>query len=110
MRLHETDWDAPGGAATVEVDYPDAMIQDLVNWLRQTTAWRENPAIVERRMLQFNRKAADHRNAEALKQADFLRLDAEEKAADLALIAADSAADQARTAGRVLAPGVRIGT
>ncbi len=65
MRLKETDWNAPGGAADVEVEYPDAPIQDLVNWLRKTSAWLENPELVERRVRRLNGVLADHRNATA---------------------------------------------
>jgi hypothetical protein len=62
VRLKETDWDAPGGAAEVEVEYPDAPIIDLVNWLRKTSAWIENPELVERRVRRLNGILADHRN------------------------------------------------
>jgi hypothetical protein len=62
MKLHETNWDAPGGAATVEVEYPDALIQDFMNWIRKTTAWLENPELVERRVRRLNGLLADHRN------------------------------------------------
>lgn len=65
MKLQEVDWNAPGGAATIEVDYPDALVQDLVNWLRRSSAWKENPELVERRMVKFNRDLAEHRNAVA---------------------------------------------
>jgi len=62
MRLKETDWNAPGGAAEVEVEYPDAPIVDVVNWLRRTSAWLENPELVERRVRRLNGILADHRN------------------------------------------------
>ena len=62
MRLKETDWNAPGGAAEVEVEYPDAPIMDVVNWLRRTSAWLENHDLVERKVRRLNGILADHRN------------------------------------------------
>jgi hypothetical protein len=61
MRLKETNWDAPGGASEIEVEYPDAPIIDLVNWLRKTSAWLENPELVERRVRRLNGLLADYR-------------------------------------------------
>jgi hypothetical protein len=63
VRLKETNWDAPGGASDIEVDYPDAPITDLVNWLRRTSAWLENPELVERRVRRLNGQLMDYRNA-----------------------------------------------
>lgn len=63
MKLQETDWDAPGGAATVERDYPNAPIADFVNWIRKTSAWRENPELVERRVRKLERELSEIRNA-----------------------------------------------
>ena len=65
MRLKETDWNAPGGASEVEVEYPDAPIIDLVNWLRRTSAWIENPELVEQRVRRLNGELADFRNRPA---------------------------------------------
>lgn len=65
MQLIEKDWDNPGGCGTRLVDYPDSMVQELVNWLRQTSAWKENPEMVERKMIQFDRKAVEWRTAQA---------------------------------------------
>jgi hypothetical protein len=62
MKLLETNWDAPQGATPVEVEYPDALIAEFVNWIRRSPAWKENPEIVERRLIVFNRKLAEHRN------------------------------------------------
>ena len=50
MKLTEVDWNAPGGAAEVEVDYPDAPLAEFLNWLRRTSAWHETPGRVERRI------------------------------------------------------------
>lgn len=61
MKLKEIDWNAPGGAAEIDVEYPDQPIIDFVNWLRRTTAWRENSEIVERRVRQLNMVLMDHR-------------------------------------------------
>ena len=63
MKLRETNWDAPGGASEVEVEYPDAPIIDLVNWLRKTSAWLENPELVERRVRRLNGLLADYRDS-----------------------------------------------
>lgn len=69
MRLIETDWDAPGGASPVEVEYPDAVIAEFMNWIRRTTAWLESPELVERRVRRLNAVLMDHRNAAALAKA-----------------------------------------
>lgn len=63
MKLKEIDWNAPGGATEIDFEYPDAPIVEFMNWLRRTTAWRENPEIVERRVRQLNMVLMDHRNA-----------------------------------------------
>jgi len=68
VKLLETDWDAPGGAAAIEVSYPDTPIREFVNWLRTTSAWKERPEEVERRLLVLNRTLTDVRNARALKR------------------------------------------
>lgn len=65
MRLKETDWNARGGAADVEVEYPDKPIQEFVNWIRKSAAWRENPELVERKVRHLNGLLMDHRNAVA---------------------------------------------
>lgn len=62
MRLKETFWDAPGGAAEIEVEYPDAPIKDFMDWMRKTSAWLENPELVHRRLRRLNGVLADWRN------------------------------------------------
>lgn len=62
MKLKETFWDAPGGAAEIEVEYPDAPIKDFMDWLRKTSAWLENPELVHRRLRRLNGVLADWRN------------------------------------------------
>lgn len=63
MYLTEVDWDAPGGAANVQVEYPDDVIAEFVNWARKTTAWLENPDIMERRVRKLNRDLSEWRAA-----------------------------------------------
>lgn len=62
IRLKETDWNAPGGATEVEVEYPEQPVQDIVNWLRRTPAWKENPQLVEQRVRRLNQQLADYRD------------------------------------------------
>lgn len=59
MKLKELDWNAPGGVASIEVEYPDAPIKEFMDWLRQTPAWRENPPLVEHRLRRLNATLAD---------------------------------------------------
>lgn len=61
MKLFETDWDAPGGAKQVEVDYPDAIIQGFVNWMRTTKRWLDDPEMLERRFRKMNSELAESR-------------------------------------------------
>lgn len=49
MKLQNTDWNHPAGATLVAVEYPDAPIQEFVNWLWTTKQWQENPEMVYRR-------------------------------------------------------------
>lgn len=62
MQLLETDWDAPGGATKVPYEYPNTIAEEFLNWLRQTSAWRENQEIVERRVNKLNRDLSAYRN------------------------------------------------
>lgn len=62
MKLKETDWDAPGGAREIEVEYPDAIIADFMNWIRKTSAWLENLELVHRRVRRLNGVLSDWRD------------------------------------------------
>lgn len=62
MNLKETDWDAPGGAAEYLVAYPNAPIADFVDWVRKTSAWVENPELMERRVRRLNGVLLDWRS------------------------------------------------
>jgi hypothetical protein len=61
MRLKEIDWEAPGGAAPIEIEYPDQVIADFMNWLRRTSRWKETPGEVEQMVRILNDKLRDHR-------------------------------------------------
>jgi len=61
MRLMELDWDAPGGVAERAVEYPTELGEDFLNWLRRTSAWKENPALVEHRLRRLNAALHEHR-------------------------------------------------
>lgn len=63
MKLQEIDWNNPAGASPVEVEYPDALIQEFMNWLRRTTAWKEDVSVVDRRLGALNRKLVEIKNA-----------------------------------------------
>jgi len=63
MKLRETNWDAPGGAAEYEVEYPDAVIADFVNWMRKSSAWLENLELVHRRVRRLNGVLSDWRDS-----------------------------------------------
>lgn len=68
VKLKETDWDHPGGAMPVDVEYPAALVVEFVNWIRRTSAWLENPDIVERRLRKLNAVLMDVRNARVKKK------------------------------------------
>ncbi len=99
MQLLETNWDAPGGAAAVPVDYPDAPIQEFVNWIRRTSAWVENPDIVERKVRKLNAVLLEHRNgtaqAEETASQKQRRLAAEQAAIAEQIARSDAAAAEA---------------
>jgi hypothetical protein len=55
MRLREWDW---AHQQYVTVDYPDDIVARFVDWLRTTSAWKENPEIVYRRFVRLNHELA----------------------------------------------------
>lgn len=63
MKLKEVDWNAPSGATEIEVEYSDAPIQEFMNWLRRTSAWKENGELVEVRLRKLNRGLIEEKNA-----------------------------------------------
>lgn len=82
MHLREYDWDAQ---LMVEVEYPDELIADFVNWLRQTKQWKESvslPETVYNRYLLFERKLTDARNEAATEKAEAEAVEAKGKDKD----------------------------
>ncbi len=69
MQLREWDYDAGPSGQYVEVEYPDDIIKDFVNYFRLNKQWREDPEVVYARWLVFERKLTEARN-EAATQAD----------------------------------------
>jgi hypothetical protein len=65
MKLKELDWNAKGGVAEIEVEYPDDPIAALVNWLRRTSAWHEDVELVHRKVRHLDSRLAELRNARA---------------------------------------------
>lgn len=94
MQLLETDWDAPGGASAVPVEYPDGPIQEFMNWIRCTSSWIENPELVERRVRKLNAQLADYRNGLAQPTGESAAQKQARLAAEQAAIAAQVAADE----------------
>lgn len=92
MKLKETNWDAPGGATEVEVEYPETPIREFVNFMRRTSAWIENPEIVERKVRQLNGILMDHRNAVAAGRVPKDATPPMQRAVDIAELLADPAA------------------
>lgn len=73
MKLHETNWDTPSGATTIDVEYPDAIIQSFVNWMRTSKRWMDDPEMLIRRFRKMNSELMDSRNAARLATAEFAR-------------------------------------
>ena len=65
MQLREWDHDAGPSGGYVEVEYPDDIIKDFVNYFRVNKQWREDPELVYARWLVFERKLTDARNQAA---------------------------------------------
>lgn len=68
MKLREWDYTHGGSGGFVEVEYPDEVIQDFVNWFRTKRQWRERDAteLVFLHWMRFERHLTDARNAQAL--------------------------------------------
>lgn len=58
MRLREWDWDKQ---TYVEVNYPDAPIQEFVNFFRTTKAWIQDAERVHRTVLKLDKTLGEHR-------------------------------------------------
>lgn len=65
MHLREWDYNAGPSGGWVEVEYPDEPIKKFVDYLRVSKQWREDPELVYRRWMQFERELTDVRNAAA---------------------------------------------
>lgn len=61
MYLQEKDWNAPGGVALIAVEYPNAIAEEFLDWLRHTSAWLENHQLVELRVRKLNNALRDYR-------------------------------------------------
>ncbi len=70
MQLREWDHDAGPSGRYVEVEYPDDIIKDFVNYFRVNKQWREDPELVYARWLVFERKLTEARNQAAKQTAD----------------------------------------
>ena len=62
MKVKHWNWNAQ---RYDEVEYPDAMVQEFVEWFLHTTAWPENPELVERRVRKFKQDMAEYRSQPA---------------------------------------------
>ncbi len=70
MQLREWDHDAGPSGRYVEVEYPDSIIKDFVNYFRVNKAWREDTPLAYARWLVFERKLTEARNEAATQTAD----------------------------------------
>ncbi len=70
MQLREWDHDAGPSGSYVEVEYPDEIIKEFVNYFRVNKQWREDPELVYARWLVFERKLTEARNQAATEAAD----------------------------------------
>ena len=69
MKLQEKDWEAPGGVAVVDVEYPDAPIAEFVNWLRQNgKSWEFEPERLHNRLHRLNEALLILRNARSSRE------------------------------------------
>lgn len=69
IKLLETHWEAPGGAAEVEREFPIEPVQDFVNKMRRNRhQWAGNPGIITIWMRQFD-EALDAYEANAKEKA-----------------------------------------
>ncbi len=61
IRLLDTDWDAPGGAAEVEREYPVEPVQEFMNKMRRNRhQWATTPGIITIWMRQLNEALDGH--------------------------------------------------
>ncbi len=70
MRLKEWDDTAGPSGGYVEVEYPDSIIKEFVDYFRTTKRWREDPEIVYARWMVFERNLTEVRNQAAQQTAD----------------------------------------
>ncbi len=65
MQLREWDDTAGPSGGYVEVEYPDSIIKEFVDYFRTTKRWREDPEIVYARWMVFERNLTEVRNQRA---------------------------------------------
>ena len=70
MQLKEWNYDAGPSGRYVEVEYPDAIIKDFVDFFRVTKAWREDTPLAYARWLKLERELTEARNQAATQAAD----------------------------------------
>lgn len=99
MRLKEWDDQAQ---TEIQREYPDEPGTALLNWMRNTKRWREDPQRLFDRYLHFERQLTDIRNADALERAQAQQ--AQEAAADGPCIATTLAGDPCK--GRAVRDGL----
>ena len=73
MRLTEIDWNAPGGAADVQYEYPDDLIAPFVNWLRRSQRWMDDQHAVEEKLRNLNGRLRDYRERQGAVLIESLR-------------------------------------
>ena len=66
MKLKSWDWE---NERYEEVEYPDEIIQEFVNFMRLNKQWPERLEIMYNRFLAFQRDLTDVRNKRALETA-----------------------------------------
>ncbi len=70
MQLREWDDKAGPSGGFVEIEYPDEIIKEFVDYFRTTKRWREDPEIVYARWMVFERNLTEVRNQRANRIAD----------------------------------------
>ena len=70
MQLREWDHNAGPSGGYVEVEYPDSIIKEFVDYFRVNKAWREDPEIIYARWLKFERDLTEVHNQAAQQKAD----------------------------------------
>ena len=67
MKLKEVDWD--GTMGFIEVEYPDELVAEFVNWIRNTKQWKAGKDhatnAIYAQWLKLERNLTDHKNEQA---------------------------------------------